>query len=140
MGRIIKLESAGKERTQLLRSISLAVLALMGQDEVNTQVRDLAAFITLALEAISETIEISVSAWEKRGYWLKADKFRLEWCWAENLGKKMRIALFEEDWSEVALTTAHVAEKIKDIYLPKHTRSATPWVGAWKTFQETNKR
>ena len=43
------------------------------------------------LEAIDESIEQSVAAWEKRGYWLKADRFRQEWRWAGDLGRRMRI-------------------------------------------------
>ena len=46
--------------------------------------RDLAAFIAISLEKIFETVETSVVAWEKKGYWVKADRFRLEWEWSKN--------------------------------------------------------
>ncbi len=39
----------------------------------------------LALEEINSNIDKSVEAWEKRGYWVKADKFRLDWEWSGKL-------------------------------------------------------
>lgn len=140
MGRVIKIESAGKDRTQLMRSIALAVRELTQQQEVNMQVRDLLAFITLALESISRTIDDSVSAWEKRGYWLKADKFRLEWIWTTNLSGKLRTALSQENWPDVVQIIAQVAEKVKNVQLPQRKNPTIPWTGAWDRFQAPNKR
>ena len=140
MGHVIKIESAGKNRNQLMRSIALAVRGLTQQAEVNLQVRDLTAFITLALESVGETIDESVIAWEKRGYWIKADKFRQEWTWTITLSQKLRKALSEENWIEVAQIIAQVAEKVKNVYLPRRSNLGTPWVGAWNKFQTSGKR
>ena len=41
-------------------------------------------------------IDSSVAAWEKRGYWVKADRFRMEWAWAGSLAEKMRTAMRKE--------------------------------------------
>lgn len=131
MSRVINPESAGKTRTQLVRSVVLALRELMRQAEVNNQTRDLAAYIALALQAVMKTIDPSVEAWEKRGYWLKADRFRLEWAWAERLGKEMQAALQADDWQRVALIAAQVAEKLKEVDLPQRHRLGTPWTGAW---------
>jgi hypothetical protein len=131
LGRVINPESAGKTRTTLTRSIVLALRELTRQMDVNDQTRDLAAFIALALQAISKTIDPSVEAWEKRGYWLKADRFRLEWAWTERLGKELQAALLVDDWPKVALLSAQVAEKLKDVELPQRHRLGTPWTGAW---------
>jgi len=75
---VINTENAGKERTQLTRAVVLALRELMRQTETNRETQDLAAFIVLALENIAATIDSSVEAWEKRGYWLKADRFRMD--------------------------------------------------------------
>src|SRR3954468_10908821 len=82
MSRIINPDSAGKERTQLTKGIILSIRELAKQADPGPESRDMAAFIALALTVISESIDISVAAWEKRGYWVKADKFRMEWLWA----------------------------------------------------------
>ena len=135
MGRVINLEGVGKERKQLVRAIILALRELTKQNEPDEKTRDLAAFIALCLDAIHNTIDESVGAWEKRGYWLKADRFRLEWAWTETLGQKMRKAVLEEDWPLVAITAAQVGEKFKDVKQPQRNRLGIPWNGAWKRLQ-----
>ena len=67
MSRIINPEGAGKERTRLVKAVVLAMRELMRQSEPNDHSRDLAAFIALALIEISETVESSGAAWEKKG-------------------------------------------------------------------------
>jgi hypothetical protein len=139
LGRVINPEGSGKERTQLLRSVVLALRELMRQTETTALTRDLAAYIVLALEAINQTIESSVTAWEKRDYWLKADRFRMEWAWAGRLSKNMKQALLAEDWPMVAMTAAQVAEKVKDVDLPKRNTLGEPWHGAMQKLLEENK-
>jgi len=132
LSRVIKTESAAKDRTQLTRAIVRAIQELMRQKEIDLKTHDLAAFIILAMEAISETVDSSVTAWEKRGYWLKADRFRLDWEWTDNLSRKMRKAILTDDWADVALTSAQVAEKLRSVELPKRPPAIEPWVGAWE--------
>jgi hypothetical protein len=135
LGRVINPEGAGKERTQLLRSVVLALRELMQQNTADNKTRDLAAYIALALQAINETVEVSVAAWEKRDYWLKADRFRMEWAWAGRLGENMRKAVLADNWPLVAETAAAVAEKVKKIEVPKRHGLGTPWAGAWDRLQ-----
>lgn len=131
MSRVISIESAGKERTQLTRAVVLALRELMRQSEVTPLTYDLAAFISSALGEISETVEMSVAAWEKRGYWVKADRYRMEWDWSARLGRQMGEALKADDWAGVAVTAAQVMEKLKGIEVPQRNKIGTPWVGAW---------
>ena len=130
MGRVINPDRVGGERNRLVKTVAAANRMLIHQAEINTQTRDLAAYIALGLEAIARTIDPTVEAWEKRGYWLKADRFRMDWAWAEKLGGKMRIAVLSEDWASVATTAASLAEKLVKVVEPKRTSTAQPWVGA----------
>ena len=137
MSTIINPNSAGKERTRLMRAVALAVRELARTNPTaNTgqlnEARDLAAFITLALETIAETIEPSVAAWEKRNYWVKADKFRMEWAWAGKLAKAMRAATLAEDWGQIAQTAMQVAMKVQKIKISDRHRMGRPWQGSWK--------
>lgn len=136
MSRIINPDSAGKERTRLTKSIVLAVRALAQQSEPGQESRDLAAFIVLALTSIAETIDVSVAAWEKRGYWVKADRFRMDWAWAGQYAKSMRIAILAEDWPEVARVAAQTAQRLYKVTVPPGHHLGTPWIGAWKIFRE----
>ncbi|MBN2387760.1 MAG: hypothetical protein JXB85_12145 [Anaerolineales bacterium] len=136
MGRLIKTESAGKDRTRLTKGVVLAVRELAALTEPGAEARDLAAFIALALEAIAGTIEESVAAWEKRGYWVKADRFRLEWDWAGQLGTRMRQAVLNADWATVAQVAAGAAQKLYKITVPPGHRLGRPWVGAWEQLKK----
>ena len=131
MSTIINPESAGKERTQLTKAIVLAVRELAKQTDVTNEAKDLAAFIALALENISEGIDISVAAWEKRGYWVKADRFRMDWLWTGQYADKMKTAVLTDDWASVAMLIPQIAQKFSKIVVSENHRMGKPWVGAY---------
>lgn len=135
MGRVIHLENIGRKRLHLQRSVVLALRELMRQQEPNKKTRDLAAYISLALEEISETVETTVTAWEKRDYWLKADRFRMDWAWTGKLSHALRVAIQSDNWVQVASLAAQVGERLKDIELPVRHRLGEPWQGAWEKLQ-----
>jgi hypothetical protein len=129
---IINPESAGKERNQLCKGVVLAIRELAKQTDTGAESRDMAAFIAVALEQISAGIDISVAAWEKRGYWVKADRFRMDWLWAGLYADKMKAAVLSDDWATVAITMTQVAQKLTKVDVPAGHRLGKPWVGAWK--------
>ena len=132
MGRVINPERAGQERVQLTRGIVLAVRELARKTDVDSETRDLASFIGLALLAIWDGVEASIVPWEKRGYWIKADRFRMEWVWTQRLGQEITHAVLAEDWLQVAQLAAQVAGKMNNVKLPQRNRLGAPWVGAWQ--------
>jgi hypothetical protein len=138
LSRIINPESAGKERIQLSKGVVLAIRELAQQTGPGPESRDLAAFIAIALIKISETIEISVAAWEKRDYWVKADKFRMDWAWAGQYGERMSLAVLGENWDSVTQLASKAAQKLSKITVPAGHRLGRPWVGAY-TELERNK-
>lgn len=136
MSRIIQTDGVGKKRTQLLKAIVISIRELMKQTSVNSDTRDLAAFISNALLAVHATVEDSVGPWEKRGYWVKADKFRLEWEWTKRLGEEMLKATKEEDWPVVAALSANVGQQLSSIQVSDRHRMGKPWIGAWELMQK----
>ena len=132
MSRVINPESAGKDRTRLTKGIVLAVRELAKQQEVTDETKDLAAFISLALKTIYEGIDVSVQAWEKRGYWVKADRFRMDWIWTGQYADKIKAALFSEDWATIAMTIPQIAQKLSKVEVSANHRLGKPWVGAYK--------
>ena len=132
MSRVINPDSAGKERTRLTKGVVLAIRELAHQSEPGTEARDLAAFIALALSIISGTIDTSVAAWEKRDYWVKADKFRMEWAWSGPYAEKMKQAILNDDWGSVAQVAALTAQKLSKVTVPAGHRMGRPWEGAWE--------
>lgn len=132
MSRVYNPDNAGKQRTRLSKEVVLALRELMRQDSPDEASRDLAAFVAIALFQIQQTVEQSVVAWEKRGYWLKADRFRLDWEWSSVLGERMRSAILRDDWHTVALTAAQIGQKLMTVKIPERHRLGKPWVGAWR--------
>jgi hypothetical protein len=131
MSPIINPESAGKERTQLTKAIVLAVRELAKQTDVTNEAKDLAAFIALALKNISEGIDVSVAAWEKRGYWVKADRFRMDWMWTGQYADKLKVAIFTDDWGTIAMLLPQIAQKFSKIMVSDNHRLGKPWTGAF---------
>ncbi len=132
MSRVINPDSVGKQRTKLTKSIVLALRELARQSDTGKETHDLVAFIAVALQAISEGIDASVAAWEKRDYWVKADKFRMEWAWTAPVAQKMRAALEAEDWASIAMLSAQIGQRLGKIQIADNHRLGKPWQGAYE--------
>lgn len=136
MSRVINPDSAGKDRNRLTKAIALSLRELAKQAEPGAESRDLAAFIVLALQTISDGIDISVAAWEKRGYWVKADKFRMEWLWTGQLAARLKKALLTNDWAEVAMLMPQIASRLGKVEVGINHRLGKPWTGSWQALQK----
>ncbi|HSN95281.1 MAG TPA: hypothetical protein VLR89_09510 [Anaerolineaceae bacterium] len=129
-------ESGTTLRNRLNRSIVLAIRTLMQQSAPNQLSLDLAAFIVLALEKIQESVESSALAWEKRDYWLKADRFRMESQWVGEARKNLTQHLLQENWPLLAADLTSVAQNLNKVEIRPNNRIGEPWVGAWQVFKE----
>lgn len=131
MSRVINPDSVGKERTRLTKGIVLCIRELAKQAAVTPETKDMAAYIALALQAIAEGIDVSVAAWEKRDYWVKADKFRMEWMWAGQLADKMKNAVLTDDWATIAMLMPQIAARFGKVIVSDNHRLGKPWVGGY---------
>ena len=138
LGRLIKIETSGKTRTYLSKTIVISLRELAIQNEINETTRDIAAYIGMALKTISDSIEESVTPWEKRGYWVKADRFRLEWEWTNDYSQIILEALNNEEWGILALKVGEIGEKLKNINVSHRHRMGKPWVGSYKKYTSIN--
>lgn len=136
MSRLIKTDTAGKDRTRLTKSIVLAVRELAKQKDVTSEAQDLAAYIALALQTIADGIDESVAAWEKRGYWVKADRFRMEWLWTGQTAAKMKSAVLADDWGTIAMLMPQIAQKLGRIQIAENHRLGRPWAGIYRRMME----
>ena len=136
MSRVIQTDGVGKKRSRLLRGIVISIRELMKQTKPDSKTKDLAAFISIALLAVDQTIERTVAPWEKRNYWVKADTFRQEWSWVKPTSTEMRAAALEENWSEVAGLAASVGARLAKIKVSDKHRMGKPWEGAWDKLVE----
>jgi hypothetical protein len=132
VSRIFKAESNSTQRNRLSKGIVLALRELMQQTEPNDLSVDLVCFVSVALDNIYKTIDDSVVAWEKKGYWVKADRFRREWEWTQKSSIGIKEAVRVNDWAKLALLVAEVGIKFNKVTISPHHRLGTPWIGAKK--------
>ena len=136
---IKKQESVTTLRNRLSRGIVLAIRLLMEQGAPDEKSLDKVAFVVLALDKISESVDLSAMAWEKRDYWVKADAFRMEWEWAIGSSKRVKEALFSKDWPQIAIELITVAQKLHKVQISPNNRIGEPWVGAYAALLKQNK-
>ena len=129
MSRIINNDSPGKKRKLLTRGIVVAIRQLARQNEFNHETQDLLTFIILSLESITKSVERSVYAWEKRDYWLKADRFRMDWSWTGDCSKSLRIAYKNSELGSITKTIAKIGRKLDNVKVSDRNRIGTPWKG-----------
>ena len=132
MGRVINPDAPGKSRNSQIKTILFAIRELMQQIKPDHSSKDLAAFIGLTLLEIYNSVDQSVVAWEKRGYWLKADRFRMEWEWTNQVGKELCDAVKNEDWGIVANRIGFTAQKFSNTTIPKTNKMGPVWNGSYE--------
>ena len=136
MSRIVNSESAGKDRTRLTKTVVIAIRELLRQQEPGDLSRDLIACVLMSLDGIYDTVDASVEAWEKRGYWLKADRFRMDWQWTKIIADKMRPLVLSENYAELIPLMVEVLQALESVKVSENHRLGTPWTGAWDELQE----
>lgn len=139
MSRVISTESGTRERTRLSKAVVKAIRLLAQQERPDDDSRDLAAFIAIACDEMYKSVEASVIAWEKKDYWVKADRFRMEWQWCDRAASAMSKAVLTDDWGGVASTSGMIAQKLMKVQLAPGARVGTPWVGAYRQLKSTTK-
>ncbi|MEA3326038.1 MAG: hypothetical protein U9R53_01820 [Chloroflexota bacterium] len=135
MTQIIKTSTPGKEKNRLSKAIVITIREFMRMQEPNDTTNDMLAFIILALEEIASGIDKSVIAWEKRGYWVKADKYRMKWQWTEVYARKLEKALSLNEWGEITNILIQIMGHFDSIKVSDNHRMGKPWLGAHKNFK-----
>jgi hypothetical protein len=136
VGRVIHIQNGTTIRNQALRQIAWILREMMSPNIPEMARRDMAAGILFSLRTIQGTIEQAALAWEKRDYWVKADRFRMDWRWVEQTEKDWSAALQREDWGACAAAAARMAGKVSGVELPKRKPAVPPWQNAWRQLKE----
>ncbi len=98
--------------------------------EQDDELRDMLAAIVFTLRAIADTIEQAALAWEKRNYWLKADRFRLEWEWAGAEAERLTALLVAGDTDGATRALLSLLPKVSSIRIERHKHGPALWRGA----------
>jgi hypothetical protein len=132
MSRIIYTETPGKTRHQYRRSIAEMLRRLSQKRRIDEEAKDQAALIVLCLQGMADTVDQTVLAWEKRDYWMKAERFSREWEWLDPTADKLGRVIYEGRWHELPVALAKLAPHFSDIAVKRMTRQPAFWRGAYE--------
>jgi hypothetical protein len=95
------------------------------------ETREVLAFLALSLSELDESVEETAAAWERREFWLKADRFRLEWAPIQAVHGRLDVALRAGDMGLARDFGTDLARLLAERRLRPLKSSSTPWKGAW---------
>ncbi|MCB9176082.1 MAG: hypothetical protein H6648_02905 [Caldilineae bacterium] len=136
MGRLISTDSTGTQRQRWRRTIAEALKRLMAKPSLDAEAKDLAALIVIALREIGAGVEQSASAWDKRHYYIKADRLRADWEWTDKAAERLARLIGVDDWVRVPVVLAELAPRFADVDVVKLTRSPRLWEGAYAKLKQ----
>ena len=135
MTRIIRTESPASTRKKLLQALLIALRFHRQHDLTDAQRKDVYAFAQLTMRAISRSVDQTASAWEKRDYWLKADRLRIEWQWIIRSDASLETALHNDELATASEILESLEPHLNSISISKKLAKSTPWEGAWKRWK-----
>jgi hypothetical protein len=132
MSRVISTDGPGKTRDQLRRTVAEALRRLSQKPQLDDEAKDLAALIVFCMHGIADTVDQTVTAWEKRDYWMKAERFREEWRWVEPVADELSAVIYGSQWDQLPSALAQLMPHFADIRIKKMTRQPRLWQGAYE--------
>ena len=136
MARVVNPNEPGKARSLLMKSLAAAVRELSGSNGGGEERRDIGVFVMITLNGIHRTVEQTVSAWEKRDYWVKADRFRQEWVWVDRSLGRISQVVREGRWDDLDDLASEIRGRTDEISVSKKLASSRPWKGYWNAMKE----
>lgn len=132
MSRIVNLNSPGKIRSQNLRTIAEVLRHLAAKPAFDGETKDLAASLVFSLREINASNEKTAAAWEKRGYWMKAERFLRDWTWSNELAANLEDVIRNDAWDLLPELLGQLLNNTADIQVKNMTRSKETWQGAYE--------
>jgi cobalamin biosynthesis Mg chelatase CobN len=132
MVRVINTANPGTRRNRARRTIAEILRHLMFKRSIDEESKDMAAALVFALREIADSVETTTNAWEKRDYFLKADRFRLEWEWVSKATERLEQAILKEQWEALPGEIAGLVPRFSDIRIAKMTRGEATWKSSYR--------
>lgn len=132
MARVINTNSPGKRRNAQMRTIAEIIRQLGPKSQIDDSSKDMVATVIYCLRVIDATVEESAVAWEKRGYWKKADDFQQKWWWCSLSLVSLDNLVRSDSWEQIPEAMAKLFPHFSDIKINKLTRDPKDWSGAYR--------
>ncbi|HEY72127.1 MAG: hypothetical protein DRJ03_16805 [Chloroflexi bacterium] len=134
MSRVVTTQGPGKARNYHRRTIAEALRRLSQKAQLDDEAKDLAALIVFSLHGIADTVDRTIEAWEKRDYWMKAERFREQWRWTEPAADELGAIIYNDQWDELPAVLAQLMPHFADVTVKQMTRKPALWRGACEKF------
>lgn len=131
MARVINTNSPGKRRNAHMRTVAEILRHLGQKTTIDDSSKDMVAAVIFSLRAIEATVEESAVAWEKRGYWKKADDFQQKWWWCSLSSNALEKLVRSDNWEEIPEAMVKLFPHFSDIKINRLTRDPSDWIGMY---------
>lgn len=98
---------------------------------MDAEAKDMAALLVYLLREIDEGVEQTATAWEKRGYWMKSERFLREWSWLKEAAANVEDVLRHDALDLLPELLADLLPRFADIQLKSLLRKQELWRGAY---------
>ena len=132
MSRVINTNNPGQIRNRHRRTIAEMLRRLIQKPTIDDEAKDMAALIVYLLREIHEGVEQSARAWEKRDYWIKAERFLREWRWTIEMAADIEDVIRNEAWDLLPELLGDLFPRFTDIQVKTMTRSPDMWAGTYQ--------
>jgi len=137
MSRVLRIESGTTRRARILRGLAQALrAAAQTRNSSDAEVQDVLAFLAMGLMSLQDSVEETVSAWERRAYWVKADRFRQQWDWVPRMRARLEASLHQVDLIQAGGHALEIAAVLAELKVRAGRSKGKPWEGAWKAWLE----
>ena len=132
MSRVINTNSPTKIRNQNRRTIAELLQRMAQKPNFDDESKDMAACMVFALNEINGANQSAIVAWEKRDYWMKADRFMREWEWVPQSAANIEDVLRHEAWDLLPELIIGLYPRFTDLQIKTLTRKPILWQGAYE--------
>ena len=131
MSRVININNPTKRRNYNRRTIAELLRRLSKKPRIDDDAKDMISTIVFALRDISTGVEQTAAAWEKRDYWMKAERFVRQWEWAVEAAANIEDVIRNDAWDLMPELLADLFPRFADIQVKSMTRKPDVWQGAY---------
>lgn len=132
MSRVIHTTNPTTVRNHHRRTIAEILRQLSQKPRIDNEAKDMAAMLVFLLREIKQGVDQTVLAWEKRDYWMKAERFSRDWDWLEEMALNLEDVIRHEAWDLLPELLSDLFMHFTDIKIKKMVRTADDWRGAYR--------
>jgi hypothetical protein len=132
MSQIININNPSKVRNQNQRTIAEILRRLATKPDLDDEAKDMAAALVFLLREIYAGVDSSAKAWERRGYWMKADRFLREWLWTAEMAANLEDVIRNEAWELLPRLMGDLTPHTSQVQIKSMTRPSSTWQGAYR--------